>query len=236
MALYALLLLLTFFFPFILSFDKKVHFYKGWKTILPSIVIVGFVFVLTDIFLTDNGVWGFNSNYHSNLFLFNLPIEEWLFFIVVPYACIFIHEVIVAYFPKLKFSDKTSSAISLFLFITIGLIGILHYNKIYTIYVVVLTLIALIWALFSKSKILNSFYVTFLIMLIPFLIVNSILTGSFIEQEVVWYNDLENLGVRIFMIPVEDAAYAFSLILLNLLVNHTLKSLIKKRNINYAIQ
>jgi lycopene cyclase domain-containing protein len=55
-------------------------------------------------------------------------------------------------------------------------------------------------------------------MLIPFFIVNGILTGTGINEEVVWYNDEENLGIRLLTIPVEDIFYAFSLILLNLLL------------------
>ncbi|MGC9342869.1 MAG: lycopene cyclase domain-containing protein [Bacteroidales bacterium] len=51
--------------------------------------------------------------------------------------------------------------------------------------------------------------------LIPFLIVNGILTGSFIEEEIVWYNDMENLSFRIFTIPVEDMFYGMLLILMN---------------------
>jgi lycopene cyclase domain-containing protein len=44
------------------------------------------------------------------------------------------------------------------------------------------------------------------------------LTGSGIEGEVVWYNNQENLGARIFTIPIEDSAYAFSMLLFNLTV------------------
>ena len=55
-------------------------------------------------------------------------------------------------------------------------------------------------------------------MLIPFFIVNGILTGSFIENEVVWYNNTENLNIRLFTIPIEDSVYAFTLILLCLFV------------------
>jgi len=55
-----------------------------------------------------------------------------------------------------------------------------------------------------------------LVMLIPFFIVNGILTGSFIDNEIVWYNNDENLGIRLFTIPVEDTIYAFTLILTNL--------------------
>ena len=34
-----------------------------------------------------------------------------------------------------------------------------------------------------------------------------------IPDEVVWYNDNQNLGIRFFTIPVEDFVYAFSMIL-----------------------
>ena len=73
-------------------------------------------------------------------------------------------------------------------------------------------------AYFVNLKLLSSFYITFLVMLIPFFIVNGILTGTGIQEEVVWYNDEENLGIRILTIPAEDILYAFSLILLNLIL------------------
>ena len=70
----------------------------------------------------------------------------------------------------------------------------------------------------KNLNLLSHFYLTFLVMLIPFFIVNGILTGSFVENEVVWYNNLENLNIRVFTIPIEDIIYAFTLILLNLFV------------------
>lgn len=53
-------------------------------------------------------------------------------------------------------------------------------------------------------------------MLIPFFIVNGVLTGTGITDQVVWYNDEQNLGIRMGTIPVEDSVYAFSLILMGL--------------------
>jgi len=54
--------------------------------------------------------------------------------------------------------------------------------------------------------------------------VNAILTGTGIADPVVWYNDSENLGIRILTIPVEGVGYAFSLILFNLLLRNKLKN------------
>jgi len=64
-------------------------------------------------------------------------------------------------------------------------------------------------------------------MLIPFFIVNGILTGTGIEGNIVWYNDEQNLGIRLLTIPIEDSAYAFSLILMNLLIYYKFRSEIK---------
>jgi len=41
--------------------------------------------------------------------------------------------------------------------------------------------------------------------LIPFIIVNGILTGTGIEGEAVLYNDAENLGLRMGTIPFKTA-------------------------------
>jgi len=70
---------------------------------------------------------------------------------------------------------------------------------------------------------LQGFYASFILILIPFFIVNGILTGSFIEVPIVSYNNSENLGIRLFTIPIEDIGYAFSMLFGNLMIFETLK-------------
>ena len=79
------------------------------------------------------------------------------------------------------------------------------------------------YCLYTREQSLNVFYITFLIILTPFFIVNGLLTGSFIQDSVVWYDNYENLGIRLGTIPVEDIGYAFSLLLLNIILIEKLK-------------
>lgn len=218
MPLYFILLAATISVPLMLSFDRRLQFYKKWKYILPAIFIVAAVYIAFDIWLTNRGVWGFNPSYLTGLFLLNLPIEEWLFFIVVAYASLFLHFSIVEYFPKIKLSRTVSQILIILLILFSIFLVFRNSGRMYTAYIFSKTALLLLVALFDKSGRIQSFFFTFLVILVPFIVVNGILTGSFIENEVVWYNNEENLGIRFFTIPVEDFAYAFSMLLFNLLL------------------
>lgn len=218
MSLYFALLLATIAVPLALSFDRRLQFYKKWKVIFPSILIVAAVYVTVDVFYTRLGVWGFNPKYLSGITLINLPLEEILFFVAVPYASLFLHFSVVEYFPKLKAEGKIVKAIILLLFVFCLVVAALHYNKLYTVYIFTKTALLLLFAFFYPGDNIRAYLFTFLVILVPFVLVNGILTGSFIEGEIVWYLNDENLGLRFLTIPLEDFAYAFSMILFNLLL------------------
>nr|WP_319512133.1 lycopene cyclase domain-containing protein [uncultured Draconibacterium sp.] len=228
MSLYFILLTASGAVPLLLSFDKRLQFYKQWKYVFSSIFLVALVYILFDVNFTNRGIWGFNPEYLSGSYLFTLPLEEILFFIVIPYASIFLHESIREYFPQLELKDKWNRALVLSLIFLCVLLIIFNTDKTYTFYIAAKLAVALLLSLILKSRITHSFFITFIVILIPFLIVNGILTGSYIDGEVVWYNNNENLGIRIFTIPVEDFAYAFSMILYNMLLIEQLKKFAKK--------
>lgn len=212
-SLYLWLNLASFSVPFLYSFHPKLKLYKKWKYMFPAIAIMMLFFIPWDIVFTANGYWGFNPDYLTGLYIVNLPIEEWLFFICIPYACIFTHYALLFYFPNMSLSKKTTTRLTYFLILSMTVLVILFYDRWYPVinYGYAIVLLALVHK--YEKEILQKYYLTFLVMLIPFFIVNGVLTGSFIEEQVVWYDNTQNLNIRMFTIPVEDSIYAFTMIL-----------------------
>ncbi len=195
-----------------LSFDKKVAYYKSWRYLLPALLIVAIIFWIWDIWKTSTGVWGFNSQYYLYR-LINLPIEEWLFFLTFPWASVFIYECLNAYFPKNTFFNRCEYPFSIALiFVFLG-IGFVYWGHAYTATTSLVAGAALLWHfLFGENQFRAQFYRSFLVGLIPFVIVNGILTGIATHQPVVIYNPEEYLGIRFVTIPMDDFIYNFALL------------------------
>ena len=214
--LYLLLNLGSLLIPFLFSFHPKLQFYKLWKYLFPAIFMTMLIFIPWDVIFTQNGIWGFNTAYFLDFEILHLPLEEWLFFICIPYACVFTHYALLHYFSNISMSKKNTKIITYSL-LSILITGVIfNYNKWYTVINFLYAIILLLIVLKQNMQLLQRYYLTFIVMLIPFFIVNGILTGSFIENEVVWYNNKENLNFRLFTIPAEDTIYALTLILSNL--------------------
>ena len=211
---YLVLDIFSVFFPLILSFDKKVAFYKHWKFLFPAMLLTGVFFIFWDILFTANGVWGFNPDYTIGVYLFNLPIEEVLFFISVPYSCVFIFEVFNAYVAR-DVLGSCSTKISVLVSIISLITCVLFYNKTYTIVNAGICLGLVLFATFVyKYRNMGRFYLAYFVCLIPFLICNGILTSL----PIVVYNNEENMAIRLFSIPLEDTFYCLSLLLSTVLL------------------
>lgn len=97
-------------------------------------------------------------------------------------------------------------------------IGVLHYDRWYTFVNALFFVLVYSFALCYQTHLLKMFLPSFVAILIPFFMVNGILTGSLLEEPVVWYDNDENLGMRIGTVPVEDLFYAFSMLMLPLMI------------------
>lgn len=211
--LYLILNLGSLSIPLLYSIlEKKFHFIQYFKAAFLSITIVSIPFLIWDGIFTANGVWGFNSDYFLGIKIFRMPIEEWMFFFCIPYACLFTHEVLKYYLPKFKLTKSITIIISFGLLLISLLLLLFNFGKLYTTINFIFFITLLVYSLSNKIETLQEYYPSFLVILIPFFMVNGVLTGSFIDEPIVWYNNLENLNFRLFTIPFEDIFYAFNLL------------------------
>lgn len=219
---YLLLNIIILLGPLLLSFDKRVHFFRYWSYLLPAIISAMIPFILWDIMVTDRH-WYFNDAFTLPLRLFNLPLGEWLFFITVPYACIFTWEVMAAYFSNRKIEFPAGlQYIGALIFIICGT-ALFFTAKEYT--AIVLTAMGFIIVLDAllKTQVFRQSrtYMFSGLLLIMMLVFNGYLTG----RPVVLYNPVYQLDFRIFTIPIEDFFYGFALIFLVLIIYTKLKDI-----------
>lgn len=211
-------------FPFAFSFYPNANFSKKWKFLIPALFAGAIPFIGWDIWFTNMGVWGFNPNYLCGIHFFNLPIEEVLFFFCIPYACIFTYEAVKYLSDKIIITPYASNFITDALIFGLLIVATLNHNRWYTSVTffslgAFLILLRRMW----EVEFLGRFYFAFFFILIPFFLVNGVLTGTGIDSPVVWYNNQENLGVRIGTIPVEDIFYGMLLLLINVTVFENLQ-------------
>jgi lycopene cyclase domain-containing protein len=194
--------------PALYSFDSRIRYYRCFSALGLSMVVVGIPYIAWDVLVTRWGEWSFNARYLTGVEVFNLPVEEILFFVTVPYSCLFIYESVAYY------SENRPLRIPRALFFAIALVllaaSVLFSHHGYTLKAFTSGAIFLLGALLIKQEFIVStrYWVWLGICYIPFLVVNAVLTAL----PVVEYNPRAILGPRVGSIPVEDFFYNFSML------------------------
>ena len=209
---YLLLNIFTLCGPMILSFDQKVAFWKSWRALFPALVAMSSLFLAWDVWFAEQGIWGFNPDYLTGIYILNLPLEEWLFFLTIHYACVFIFACVKIYFPSQPLK-KVAPWVFRALLVILPVLAITFSDRLYTFVTFTgLTVLIALNLFFIKPDYLGHFLLAYLISLIPFGSVNGVLTAL----PVGWYNDLENVAFRLGTIPVEDIMYNMWMLLMTI--------------------
>ncbi len=212
--LYLLVDLGCLLIPLLFSFHPKIQFQKEWKYFFPANFIVGVLFLIWDEYFTEIGIWGFNPDYLLGYYVGELPIEEILFFFCIPYACTFTYFVLQKYTVSI-FSKQTAYYFLMGYGVVALLLLILGFPAWYTSSTMILVLLVLPILYKNSTAHLPYLFTMYVLITFPFLLSNGILTGSFIKESIVWYNNAENLNFRVLTIPIEDFFYGFLLLSLN---------------------
>ena len=194
--------------PLLFSFEKRIRFYKRFPVVAISIIAVGIFYITWDIVATARGDWSFNSQFVTGIRLAGLPIEEIMFFITAPYACLFIYESLATLLKDRKLPVK-----QYFFYILAGgllILGLYYWGQPYTSTALVATgLFFALSSIFYFSLLQSFLYWLYCgVVIIPFVIFNYLLTSL----PVVTYASSAIWNIRVLTIPAEDFFFNFSML------------------------
>jgi lycopene cyclase domain-containing protein len=218
---YLFLLLIFTVIPIIIGRKNLVSFSGKLKFIFPGIAFGTLIFSIWDIRFTQLGIWTFNPDYIVGLEIFTLPVEEYLFFVIVPLSGVFIYE-----FLKVKLSrfEKPNLflSVSLILLIFLGITAFLSREKLYPFFTFFLLTIYFGYTIFrNKFKThYTKFYLTYFIMVVPYLLFSGLLNTIPVKS----YDLLHQLNISFFYSPIENLGYLFLLLLMNIAIFENLQT------------
>lgn len=88
---YVFTILGSYFFPFLyILIHRKMLKTKGLSLVNTSVFVSAIPFVILDIIANDHGWWKFSSEFIIGLRIANLPVEEYLFFLLIPQSLLLV--------------------------------------------------------------------------------------------------------------------------------------------------
>ncbi len=211
---YYLFNIIVFLPVLILSFVTDVKPHRHIRGLLAGYILVSVPFMIWDVWATSAGHWWFNSQYITGPYIFNVPLEEYLFFLTVPFALLYVWGVIKKFvadrslagiFPLLMFGVAAGAAVWML---------VNYWDNGYTRSAAIATLIAVLVATVSRIAYTKRFWTFQLVLLGLFLVFNSFLT----MLPIITYGPDAIIGFRIGDIPIEDFFFNFAFANLFLIV------------------
>ena len=229
---YLLINILTISICFIYSFDRRIRFDRYFLDFLKAATLVAIPFIIWDAWFTKIGIWWFNDTYLLGISLVGLPLEEIMFFFCIPFSCVFTYFCLNKFF-NLDWMNAFNNIIVWITVIVTAVIALRFHELQYTFITSLVTLLSILILNFGlKMESIGKVSFIYGILILGFLPVNGVLTGTGLESPIVDYNSNEFLNIRIGTIPIEDAVYGYVMIIWNIFLfekfSHEKKSRDKK--------
>ncbi|MCB0430163.1 MAG: lycopene cyclase domain-containing protein [Flavobacteriales bacterium] len=206
---YLLLDLGSILMPVLFIADKRIRILTNLKALGVALMAGALVFIPWDVWFTRQGYWSFNPSYVIGVNLFGLPVEEWLFFLAIPYCMIFVWEVLHHYFPT-PVSLATERLITIMLLFISAIFCLMNTAHPYSCVVAAGLFVSIIgFRKWAGSAAMAGVYFLYPFHLIGFWTVNGVLTSL----PVVIYHPDAITGIRLGTIPVEDHLYSLLILM-----------------------
>jgi len=185
--------------PILVSFFIKMQFYRKWKFAIIGIGFASLLFVIWDMFFTRLGVWTYNPEQNVGLYVYNLPFEDVLFYLVIAYTSLYIYECLRVFFPEIV-HPKLGKLFG-WLIVTICSITLFnHYDQIFTSVTALLLIVTYLNHLWvTRGDYLWHLFLAWIITTIPMMLIYGFLTGI----PILIFENEYILGYRLGPIPIE---------------------------------
>jgi hypothetical protein len=195
------------------SFHKRLHFWKDIRYMAPALLLSGALWFLFERRMAELALWTYHLRFLSNCFVAGLPLERWIFLLVFPLTGFLLYR-IASGIPWLKGNANYFVILSLALMALFTGVTLSNRAVIYPFVIFLFLTVYLGYVIFRGrfKPHYSAFYVSFLVLLIPFFSIQSIARGL----PVMTYVEKYMLGISLFRIPVEDIAAFFLLFLMNI--------------------
>lgn len=211
--IYLVALALLFLIFLIFGLNRKLAIRQGIKYIIPSVVISGAIFLMFEFRFVEFNIWKYNPDYLSGIFLFRIPLEEWLVYIVLPLTGYLVYELVHAV--VYKTGNPNYYVVLSLILLVVFIVTTYTCRKLTYTFVIFLLLSVYFGYIVFRGQLkphYGFFYISFLFSLVPFFFLNAFIVGL----PVILYNPHYISGVSVIKIPLENIAGFFLLFLMNI--------------------
>lgn len=197
----------VFLFGILLNMYSYRKIFIKWY--LPSGLIIACIFILWDMWFVHLGIWSFEKSYLLGVMYFNLPLEEYLWFLVIPFSGLFVFRIFEFHFPSFENLDSMLKGLTFCLVLILYCFGV---DKLYSAISLAFSASMILFGVFWRIPGFGLFLLSFGANMLLMVFFNGMLTGLFTEKALVFYNPMEFSNIRILSFPLEDVGFGFSLL------------------------
>ncbi|MBN1821671.1 MAG: hypothetical protein JXR31_09230 [Prolixibacteraceae bacterium] len=210
---YIISLVLLFIVVLIFSLKKELNIRGQVKYFFPALIISGALFIMFEIRFVEFEVWQYKLNHLVGKYYMSLPVETWLYYIVMLFTGFLIYR-IVSIFSPFKINANYFVFLSLVLLAVFAAMAYFYRILTYTFVIFMFLTVYFGYVIFRGKfkKHYQDFYISFLLELVPFFILNILAT----RLPVITYNSKYITGINLFGVPFENMAGFFLLFLMSI--------------------
>ena len=195
--------------PILASFERNLRFVQYWRQASMAVAVTAIPFIIWDIAVTGYH-WHFNETFTLPVRFLGLPPGEWLFFLTVPFAGLFVWQVLLYYRPGPP-AQKSSAVWLAPLIFVVGSV-LLMYGLEYTgLAILALVPVVVLDSVLGTGVLVNRNILPFDAFIVAAI---ALCNGYLTARPIVLYNEATMSGFRLGTIPVEDFAYGTALMLM----------------------